>query len=148
MKKLNPAKLTTTFRGVTPIDPVIPRRYTLTHSDITAQLFLTIGLHFAFDEIGPMRDEVMGEWCEIATSYIFYAHVQVDTEFENKAISATRYKVFKREMPLALEAIRFGDQTFFKYHSALDYIPIWIHFHSIFPEFNVIEYWGTLIKYA
>lgn len=26
-----------------PIDPISPRRYTLTHSDITGELFLTIG---------------------------------------------------------------------------------------------------------
>ena len=148
MEKLNPAKLTTTFKGVTPIDPVIQRRYTLTHSDITAQLFLTIGLHFAFDEIGPMRDEVLGQWCKTETSYIFYGRVQVDNELGNKTISAARYRVFNREMPLALEAIRFGDQTFFNCHPMLEYAPIWIHFNSIYPEFNDVEYWGAPIEYA
>ena len=95
-----------------------------------------------------MRDEVMCEWRKTKKTYIFHAHVQVDNELENKTISATRYNIFKQEMPLALEAIRFGDQRFFKYHSALDYVPIWIHFHSIYPEFNVIEYWGSPIDYA
>lgn len=147
MNKLNPTKLTTTFKYVTPINPITPRRYTLTHSDITAQLFLTIGLVFDFDAINPMRDEVMCEWCKVQNTYIFHAYVQVDSELENQTTSATRYNIFKQEMPLALEAIRFGDQTFFKYHSALDYVPICIHFHSIYPEFNVIEYWGTPIDY-
>ncbi|MFZ0010865.1 MAG: staygreen family protein [Halobacteriota archaeon] len=28
--------------GIGPTDPISPRRYTLTHSDLTAELFLTI----------------------------------------------------------------------------------------------------------
>jgi hypothetical protein len=40
MSKLNPEKLSVEFRqGVTPTEPIILRRYTLTHSDITAELF-------------------------------------------------------------------------------------------------------------
>ena len=45
MSKLNPEKLSVEFRdGVTNTEPILGRRYTLTHSDITAELFLTIGL--------------------------------------------------------------------------------------------------------
>jgi len=46
MSKLNLEKLSVGFReGVTSTSPIVPRRYTLTHSDITAiaELFLTIG---------------------------------------------------------------------------------------------------------
>ncbi len=65
MEKLNPEKLYVEFRdGVTATDPVIGRKYTLTHSDVTADLFLTIGLEFAFDQINRMRDEVLAEWKE------------------------------------------------------------------------------------
>lgn len=40
MSKLNPEKLSVEFRvGVTFAELIIPRRYTLTHSDITAELF-------------------------------------------------------------------------------------------------------------
>jgi hypothetical protein len=61
MSKLNPEKLSVEFRqGVTPTEPIIPRRYTLTHSDITAELFLTIGSYYAYDKITAMRDEVLG----------------------------------------------------------------------------------------
>lgn len=63
MKRLNPDKLYVEFRtGVTAIEPAIGRKYTLTHSDITADLFLTIGLQFAYDKVNAMRDEVLGEW--------------------------------------------------------------------------------------
>ena len=40
----NPRKLTTTFLpGATPAGPLDPRRYTLTHNDLTGQLALSIG---------------------------------------------------------------------------------------------------------
>lgn len=48
MERLNPEKLTTTFSGVTPKNSIIPRKYTLTHSDLTAELFLTVGRQVAF----------------------------------------------------------------------------------------------------
>lgn len=56
MSKLNPEKLSVEFRdGVTNTEPILGRRYTLTHSDITAELFLTIGLTYAYDKIDAMR---------------------------------------------------------------------------------------------
>ena len=62
MKKLNPEKLHVEFRqGVTPTEPIMPRRYTLTHSDVTAELFLTVGPEYAYDKITQMRDEVLAE---------------------------------------------------------------------------------------
>ena len=61
MIRLNPDKLHVEYMGVTPTEPIIPRRYTLTHSDMTADLYLTLGLDFAYHKLTPMRDEVMGE---------------------------------------------------------------------------------------
>ena len=73
MSHLNPEKLSVEFMtGVTPTVPIIPRRYTLTHSDITAELFLNIGLTYAYDKINAMRDEVLGEWIESKGGYFFY----------------------------------------------------------------------------
>jgi hypothetical protein len=63
MKRLNPEKLQVEYRnGVTTTEPVGGRKYTLTHSDKTGDLFLTIGLEYAFDQITKMRDEVLAEW--------------------------------------------------------------------------------------
>jgi hypothetical protein len=55
MERLNPEKLHVEFRpGVTEAEPIIPRRYTLTHSDITADLFLTIAPEYAYDKINKI----------------------------------------------------------------------------------------------
>lgn len=143
MKRLNPDKLYVDFRtGVTMSEPVIGRKYTLTHSDITADLFLTIGLQFAYDKVNAMRDEVLAEWRTNNGFPFLYVYVYVDGQF-GPAVSAVRNAIFRRELPLALEAIRYGDRRFFVARPDLDNAPIWIHFDSINPEYNRFENWGT-----
>ena len=143
MKRLNPDKLNVEFRpGVTMTEPLVGRRYTLTHSDITAELFLTIGLQFAYDKVNSMRDEVLAEWRSHCGKPFLYAYVYVDGQF-GSSMSAVRNAIFRRELPLALEAIRYGDRAFFNAYPGLDSAPIWIYFDSTNPEYNRFEFWGT-----
>ena len=143
MKRLNPDKLYVEFRtGVTTTEPVIGRKYTLTHSDITADLFLTIGLQFAYDKVNSMRDEVLLEW-RMNRGYPFlYVYVYVDGQL-TPVVSSVRDKIFRRELPIALEAVRYGDRKLFATHLDLDNAPIWIHFDSTDPKYNQFETWGT-----
>ena len=143
LKRLNPDKLYVDFRtGVTMTEPVIGRKYTLTHSDITADLFLTIGLQFAYDKVNAMRDEVLAEWRSNNGFPFLYVYVYVDGQF-GPAVSAVRNAIFRRELPLALEAIRYGDRRFFAAHPDLDNAQIWIRFDSTNAEYNRFENWGT-----
>lgn len=147
MSKLNPEKLSVEFRsGVTATEPIIPRRYTLTHSDITAELFLTIGLSYAYDKITSMRDEVLGEWVKIGESHYYQVYLHVDGQ-SSSGETAIRNYVFRRELPLALEAIRYGDKEFFAAHPELDSSTIIVFFMSTNPEYNKIENWGTFAAY-
>jgi len=147
MSKLNPEKLSVDFReGVTTTEPIIPRRYTLTHSDITAELFLTIGLKYAYDKISAMRDEVLGEWIKTRNGYFFHVYLHVDGQL-GPTVTAIRNAVFRRELPLALEAIRYGDKKFFSVHPNLNNSQIIVYFNSINPYFNSIENWGTFSDY-
>lgn len=147
MSKLDPKKLSVEFRqGVTPTEPIIPRLYTLTHSDVTAELFLTIGLKFAYDKITAMRDEVFGEWVKIGANYFFYVFLHVDGQL-GPINTAMRNYIFRRELPLALEAIRYGDKEFFSVYPELNYSPIVVYFISSNPQFNKIENWGTFSDY-
>ncbi|WP_085506588.1 staygreen family protein [Thalassobacillus devorans] len=149
MKKLDPQKLSVEFReGVTATTPTLPRRYTLTHSDITAELFLTIGRNYAYDTINPMRDEVLGEWINTGEGCYYQAYVFVDGSGPfNQAAAALRNTIFRRELPLALQAIRYGDQKFFASHPALNHAPLFVHFISVSPQFNRNELWGTFSDY-
>lgn len=144
--RLNPDKLYVELRdGVTYTEPVIGRIYTLTHSDITADLFLTIGRQCAYDKINAMRDEVIAEWRMNGVPYL-YVYLYVDGQF-SPATSAIRNEIFRRELPLALEAIRYGDRYLFDAYPDLDNACIWVYFDSTNPEYRRLENWGYMKDY-
>jgi len=58
-----------------------------------------------------------------------------------------RNYVFRLELPLALEAIRYGDMDFFTANPELDSVPIMINFYSKDSQYNKIENWGTFSDY-
>jgi hypothetical protein len=145
MSEFNPNKLNVEFReGVTATQPVIPRRYTLTHSDITAELFLTIGPEFAYDKINRTRDEVLGEWLQEGEGFIYQVYLHVDGM---KMLTGLRNYVFRRELPMALEAIRYGDKEFFRVNPEFDYFPILVYFQSEDPRYDKVETWGDFNDY-
>lgn len=152
MKRLNPEKLHVIYlTGTHPESLRLPRRYTLTHSDRTGDLFLSIGSQYDTKQISKlytklMRDEVLAELTNEGDSLVFrmYCHVSGGFVF---GTAKWRYKIFKSELPLVLEAIRYGDKTLFKHNPQLDDIPVLIHFKSTDRRFNKVENWGTLADY-
>lgn len=148
MSKFNPEKLSVEFNeDVNEFHPIIIRRYTLTHSDQTGNLFLTIGKEFDYKKITIMRDEVLGEWIKKGGKYLYNVYLQVNGE--DGIISAPiRFEIFKRELPLALMAIRYGDNKFFLVHKELDTAPIIVYFKSKDPKYNTIENFGTFSDYT
>ena len=147
MARLDPTKLSTEFLPyANETKPIIPRKYTLTHSDRTAELFLTISTIFACYKLNPSRDEVLAEWLKIDSQFMLYVYVQVDVP-SGTSMSPIRYEIFRRELPLALEAIRYGDRLLFEENPILDSARIIIFFNSKFPTFNQIEDWGKLKDY-
>ncbi|MZP30994.1 hypothetical protein GTO91_14850 [Heliobacterium undosum] len=146
MKQLNPEKLVVDYRDrVTPAEPVIGRKYTLTHSDITGELFLTIGRAYAYEKINNLRDEVLAEWRWYDSAIVLYVYVYVNGQFA--PVSDRRNRIFRRELPLALAAIRYGDSQFFMAHPELDHAPILIYFDSKNPNYHRFENWGTPSDY-
>jgi hypothetical protein len=152
MSRLKPEKLHVTFAAaVTPEGPVMPRRYTLTHSDVTGDLFLTVGPDYDREQISGwytrlMRDEVLAEWQteKDGPALHVYCHVSGGLALGTAGL---RYSIFRRELPLALEALRFGDRRFFEIHPGLDRAPIWIHLHATRRRYNRTEPWGTPADY-
>lgn len=137
--------------GVDPKLPNAPRYYTLTHSDSTGELFLTIGLYYDMNQVSGlytrlMRDEVLAE---LRTSpdglrLDVYCHVSGGLVFGR---AGWRYSIFRRELPLVLEAIRYGDRMIVENDPNLDQIPIFVHFKSSDSKYDKSEKWGTLADY-
>jgi len=152
MKRLNPEKLHTEFLpGTTPESPVTPRRYTLTHSDRTGELFLCVGLDYNQHQISGwytrlMRDEVLAEWTQDEKDYSLhvYLHVSGGLVFGR---ARWREAIFRSELPLVLEAIRYGDRNLFTAYPKLEHASISVHFQSSDPNHHKIEQWGVLYHY-
>lgn len=124
-----------------------PRRYTLTHSDETGDLFLVISSNYAYDKLTPMRDEVLGEWTtKDFKNYYFYAYVRLDDEDGTKS-TARRNEIFIKELPTALKAIKYGDPYLFTAYPQFNSTPIYVHFQSADPKYNRTEYYQTFNYY-
>ncbi|NHJ87330.1 MAG: hypothetical protein FK734_17835 [Asgard group archaeon] len=127
---------------------LFPRRYTLTHSDFTGELFLTIAKQFDNKQISKfytrlMRDEVLAEWLinnKGNPELHLYLQVSGGIVFGTARI---RDRIFRHHLPLVLEVIRYGDQKHFNDHPELDEAPIIAHFNSPRRKFNRIEEMGT-----
>lgn len=144
-----PEKLSVEYvDGVSYTEPLIPRRYTLTHSDVTGQLFLNIGMRHAWEKINSMRDEVLGEWKYHGDILYFCVSLHVDQGQYTPSVSAKRNEIFRRELPLALTAIRYGDRIFFNTYPYLEQAPIIINFLSVYPQFARQENWGTFQSFT
>ena len=153
MKRLNPEKLHVAYlTGASRDGPLSPRRYTLTHSDVTGQLFLSIGREYDGKRLSHwytrlMRDEVQAEWQmeNGEPSLMVHCHVSGGVVF---GWAGMRNGIFHRELPLALEGIRFGDQSFVEAHPALDMASVSVRFHATQERYNVEENWGQLRDYS
>ena len=151
MTRLNPNLLHVHFTdGADQTGPLSPRAYTLTHSDFSGELFLTIGKKINLAQIRGiytrlMRDEVLAEW-EIstpATLHVF-CHVSGGLVF---GTARMRYHIFRYHMPMVLEALCYGERILLQEHPELAEGRILIHFIARQKRYDKDEFWGVLGDY-
>ena len=127
--------------------PVHQRCYTLTHSDFTGELFLTIGIGFDKKAISGlytrmMRDEVLAEWLKEGSDYSLHVYCHVSGGII-LGTAGWRYSIFKRELPLVLRCICNGDRELFDEHPNLKNSNIFVYFKSKNKKYHKAERWGT-----
>jgi hypothetical protein len=135
LTSLDAEKLHTRYLpGIDPETLTLPRRYTLTHSDTTGDLFLTIGPDYDYLQISGlytrlMRDEVLAEWKQVRDVFSIqvYCHVSGGLVFGG---ADWRRSIFRSEIPLVLEAIRYGDRKMFAKDETLDHVQILVHLQT------------------
>ena len=157
LNRLRPDKLNTRFiRGTRPEEPVVPRFYTLTHSDSTGDLYLTIGPAHDMEQIAGwytrfMRDETLAErrTGQDGPSLHVHCHVCGGLAFGTARL---RDRIFRRVLPLVLEALRYGDRVLYDAHPELDQAPIRVHFHARLAgrrtRYDRVESWGIPADYC
>lgn len=149
MSKFKPEKLSVKYiPPATVFEPVDSRKYTLTHSDTTGELYLSIGNIYDYQAINyKMRDEVLADWITVNGEYLLYGKAYVSNGEFDKNMSRIRYMIFKKEMDLALTGIIYGDRSFYTYYPWLLDAPIYVQFVSVYPEYSELAYYGTPRKY-
>ncbi len=151
MKRLEPSKLHVQFRPPAQEDgPIHPRAYTLTHSDSTGQLFLTIGPEYDNKQIGGwhtrlMRDEVLAEWREVEGAHELCVHCEVERGLGSRSM---RESIFRRELDLVLETFRYGDRALYDKMLNLDSARVVVFFHMKKEQNDKVEDWGRMGDYV
>lgn len=148
-ERLNAAKLHVEF--VPPVGrggPIVPRRYTLTHSDRTGDLFLTIGPEYdgaalAKPQARAMADEVLAEWVETETGPALVLHCRAQGGLPVFGTARMRCDIFRSYMPMVLEALHTGDRALVEENPALDEAPVEVCFHWRGRGRELREPWGV-----
>jgi hypothetical protein len=86
--------------------PVLPRTYTLTHSDVTASLTLAVShtinraqLQGWYNRL--QRDEVVAEWKKVRGRMSLHVHCHISGgHFLLDLIAGLRYYIFRKELPV------------------------------------------------
>lgn len=153
MSQFDPSRLHVRSQpGLTADKLSLPRRYTLTHSDQTGELFLTIADDYDQDQISGwytrlMRDEVLAEWVVTPDGPVLDIHCHVSGGVVVGS-AAWRDSILRTHMPQVIQTIRQGDAALFAAQVQLDQAPVRVYFHSHRPTLDRIEPWGVLGDYG
>ena len=149
MSHFKPEKLHIKYSDTKDID-IISRKYTLTHSDFTGELFLTIGRDYDFKKLKQfyvrfMRDEVLAEWKEPKEGYELHIYVHVSGGLVCGGANF-RNKIIRSHLPLVLDLMRYVEREIIQNNSALQDAAIVVHFQSRKKKYNKIETVGKIGK--
>nr|PNR58080.1 hypothetical protein PHYPA_005075 [Physcomitrium patens] len=149
------AKLKVLLQGAAKKHPEeLPRVYTLTHSDVTSKITLAISREINKAQLKGwysklQRDEVVAEWRKVQGKMSLHVHCHISGgNVLHNLIANLRFYIFRKELPVVLEAFRHGDEELLKEYPDLDNSLVWVYFHSNVNEYNRLECWGPLAEAA
>ena len=149
MRELHPEKLHVTYQeGTLAKELSLPRRYTLTHSDFSGDLFLTIGSEYDRRQISGlytrlMRDEVLAELRREGSETILHVYCHVSGGIVLGS-AAGRNEILHYHMRLVLEALRYGERELVSSNPDLNRSAVKVHFASNLKKYDCVEEWGCL----
>ena len=126
--------------------PINQRCYTLTHSDFSGKLFLSIGTKYDKKAISGlytklMRDEVLAKWQKNEDQYSLHVYLHVSGGL---IVGRAKWRdsILRGHLSLVLESICQGDQEFLQNHPNLKNSNIIVHFNSSNKKYDKIEELG------
>lgn len=152
MADLDASKLHVKYLGcATATGPVTQRCYTLTHSDRTGDLFLSIGTVYDHDAISGlytrlMRDEVLAEFIQEGDCLKLNVHCHVSGGIV-VGPAGWRAGIFRYHLRSVLQAFRHGDNIFIQTNPAFGKASVQVYFHARTKRHNKVEDWGLFDSY-
>ncbi|URD71827.1 Senescence-inducible chloroplast stay-green protein [Musa troglodytarum] len=144
LSKFEALKLKVVFMGEEleeQIPSTIPRAYTLTHCDFTANLTLAVSNRTHSKKLDWQttlhRDDVVAEWKKIKEEMSLHVHCYVSgSDILQDLVAGFRYHIFSKELPLVLKAVVHGDSLLFRKHPEL--------LEAKIEEVQLSKCWGPL----
>ena len=112
---------------------IVPRTYTLSHCDFTANLTLTISNIIHRNQLKGWynKDDDVAEWTEVNCDLFLNLHCYVSGPNSLSDMAAEfRYHIFSKELPLVLEAVLYGVSDLFQERQELMDALVIVYFHS------------------
>jgi hypothetical protein len=129
----------------------LPRKYTTTHNDFPPKLFLAIGHEYdkcllSSEEVINQQTQVIGGWIKKHGKYEI--HLDCIVSDASHPDAKARNEEFCRYMAGVLETIGFGEAHLLMSNPSLARTKIFVHFKSIDPAYDRVEYWHRLGHWA
>lgn len=129
----------------------LPRKYTNTHNDETAEIYLSVGREYnkillSSEEAVKVQSQVVGKWVKVGDKYEIHFKVLVSTEKNPQAF--IRNKIFCEELAPVLEGFALAETALLKLYPCLGNTKIFVHFKSIDKAYDRVEYWHKLKYWA
>lgn len=131
----------------------LPRKYTSTHNDTTAEIYISIGHDYnkyllSSEEVINNQTQVTGKWIYNQDKHRHEIHLQVDVSTIKNPNAELRNTIFCAELGPVLEGIAFAETALLEKHPKLGNTRILVHFKSIDEKYDRIEKWHRLKYWA
>jgi len=127
---------------------ILSRKYTLTHSDFTGELYLTIGQDYDYEKLKKlyirfMRDEVLAEWKTNNDVYELHIYVHISGGF---VFGGARFRnaMIRSHLPLIFKILIYAESDLIRSNTLLEEASIIVHFKSKRGKYNKIENKGKI----
>ena len=142
MSYFKPEKLHVVYSDGEDLD-ILSRKYTLTHSDFSGDLFLTIGKDYDYKKVKQvyvrfMRDEVLAEWKNKEAKYELHIYVHISGGCICGG-AGFRDKIIRSHLPLVFDIFRFVEKKQLQTDSSLQDAEFVIHFNSRRKKYDKTE---------
>jgi hypothetical protein len=131
-----------TIRDTTGDAEALPRRYTLSHTDRTADLFLSVGTEYDREAVEQNQTGQMpaGLLAELTGGDA----PRLTVRCRDEGAGGQR---LEKELPLALAVIRYGDRFFYERHPELDQAEVIVQSEATGPSAQEDREFGRVTDY-